>query len=374
MNPLFSIIVPTGGGRSHTLGATLRTALEHPGEDIEILLSDNDPTGSVQTIASKIFDPRFRQIKTARRLSMTDHWNFAIEKSKGELVMILGDDDGLMPDAITELRKAIATYEADVYFSALNGYQWPIDGRPGFISMRQDARAVQPVDLPFRARNILRIGGAQWASLPSVYQAFVRRSALEQMRERTGVFCDTMNPDVYAGFALAGIGARALRLAKPIAISGKSYGEKEKPVPNIMSGPGGETGVLAKHVSEFALPSQDFDLPKRFPAVVNSFAFSILQAITRFPENYGRIRLNMSAHYAWMASSRKIGDPADFWHMRSDLRARGFCFPLFLAYYWAFRFRHSRSARKIRRLASTHQAADIYTAAHLLKTLSQNSE
>ena len=49
--------------------------------------------------------------RTERPLPVTENWNAALELSSGEYVLMLGDDDGLLPGYIARMRGLIERFE-----------------------------------------------------------------------------------------------------------------------------------------------------------------------------------------------------------------------------------------------------------------------
>lgn len=61
-------------------------------------------------------DIQCKYVITPKNLGLSNHWNFLVEKARGEYIMILGDDDRLLPNTIGELFKGIVA-GADISFS-----------------------------------------------------------------------------------------------------------------------------------------------------------------------------------------------------------------------------------------------------------------
>jgi glycosyltransferase involved in cell wall biosynthesis len=371
---LFSIVIPTGG-RTKTLLYTLNTVLSQLEKNMEVIVSDNDETDQTANVMKGIHDPRVRLIKTTTRLSMTDHWNFALSATKGEYVLVLGDDDGLLGDSIERARQAIERehYDIDIVFADLDFYQWPVNGQPGCLTEVSVPKVDAIVDLSTNARHILRWGGARWERLPSVYRAFVRRQVLIRLREVNGKHCDTLNPDMYSGFAIAGIeGLRALRLAYPLAICAMSYARGGKPIPRIVHSK--EDRLLSHHVHEYGDVPLQASLPDILPRIFNAFAETVILATLRFPSGYRGVKLNYSAHCAWMASWSGCGTARDFWTVRQHLKAHGFEFHHFLFWYSMYKMRHAFSLRRsghIQTASKRMTLENVFDAASYLTDIRQ---
>jgi glycosyltransferase involved in cell wall biosynthesis len=299
---------------------------------------------------------------------MTDHWNFAISASRGDYVLVLGDDDGLLPDAVERVRRTIEIHRPDVIYGPMDFYRWPVGDEPGMVTWIARSGSDHEVDLLALRRRILRMGGARWEMLPSVYRAFVHRRVLDELYVKTGKYCDSLIPDVYTGFAIAGLQPlRAFCLSYPIAICAMSYAPNQKPMPKINET---EQQLALSHIAEYDDLGYLVSLPPFFPRTFNSFAESMLLAVSRFPEERRGSDLNYSAHLAWMLSWSRAADPFEIYRLRNDLQPFGFNFIEFAFWYSAYKVRHWYSHMLSRRIAKRSSnnvdLADVVSAAHYL--------
>ncbi|MDQ3068429.1 MAG: glycosyltransferase family 2 protein [Acidobacteriota bacterium] len=103
----FTILVPTHQ-RANLLGPTLRGLLLQDHESYQLVVSNNFSTDATRTVLLEFADdPRVTILHTDRKMSMPEHWEFAMERAEGEHVVILGDDDGVRPDCLTILDAVI---------------------------------------------------------------------------------------------------------------------------------------------------------------------------------------------------------------------------------------------------------------------------
>jgi glycosyltransferase involved in cell wall biosynthesis len=338
LNKLLSVIIPTGGKRVPFLAHTIETVLSQWDADVELIVSDNDQTCTTSDFIVKLNDKRIQYIRTPHRLNMTDHWNFAIDSALGEYIMILGDDDGLLPGALARVRRVIREERPDIVFAELDFYQWPVKGLGGRITRVARSQSEGFVDLQKVMASILYRGGSRWERLPSFYRAFVCRKIFEHLKSMTSKYADTMNPDVYSGFSIACLpGLRAFKLSYPIAICGVSYDPADKLITLFQKS---GSGIGHELVNEYR-NAPKVDLPKTFSVAFNSFAESIVLAVRRFGNGEKRYKLNYSAHLAWMASWSKSLGPASIWKNRSALRPFGVSISSFLIWWIMYRLWHS---------------------------------
>ncbi|RYG57316.1 MAG: glycosyltransferase, partial [Alphaproteobacteria bacterium] len=128
--PIVSVLVPTRE-RANTLKSTLASALDQKSPDYEVVVSDNCSQDDTAVVVAGLNDPRVQYFKTSSRLSMCDNYEFALEKARGTYVIIIGDDDAIIPGALDEL---IATLKAaptpTIHMWPLHTYDWPTTDRP----------------------------------------------------------------------------------------------------------------------------------------------------------------------------------------------------------------------------------------------------
>lgn len=110
----YSILVPTHQ-RAALLRGTLRGLLLQSHDNYEIVVSNNfsrDETRAV--LAEFASESRIRILHTDRKMSMPEHWEFAMEFVAGEFVVVLGDDDGIRPDCLRILDRVIGDTQANL--------------------------------------------------------------------------------------------------------------------------------------------------------------------------------------------------------------------------------------------------------------------
>ena len=107
--PQVTIAIPTYN-RATLLGASLRSALAQKYHDFEILVLDNASTDNTEAVVSSFRDRRIRYIRSATNIGLFRNWNRAIELNHSPYLVILQDDDELLPDFIWE---SVAALERD---------------------------------------------------------------------------------------------------------------------------------------------------------------------------------------------------------------------------------------------------------------------
>src|SRR5690242_19829824 len=89
--------------RGPLLRNTLALMQQQRFSDFEVVISDNDPECSAQSVVAEFNDPRFRYFSNGTNLGMIGSFNKSIDRSRGEFVVPITDDDPAYPDMVQTL-------------------------------------------------------------------------------------------------------------------------------------------------------------------------------------------------------------------------------------------------------------------------------
>lgn len=106
----YSIVIPTRN-RLNLLKQCVFTVLDQDFQDWEIIISDNFSDEDINGWVKSINDSRIKYFRTTEFCSVTKNWNNCIEKASGDYVLMLGDDDGLVPDYFLKLEAILAQFK-----------------------------------------------------------------------------------------------------------------------------------------------------------------------------------------------------------------------------------------------------------------------
>lgn len=220
-SPKITVIIPTRE-RADVLLASMKTAVAQDYDNLEILVSDNFSEDDTAEVVHSFNDSRIRYLNTGRRLSMSHNWEFALSHVEDGWVTILGDDDGLLPGAVSKVSEVAAKYGVSAVRSLTCKYRWPAnDGTGARLSIPME-RGVEMRDSKAWLQKALR-GRATYMDLPMLYTGgFVNMQLMHEIKSRTGAFYSSCNPDVFSGIAVASVTKSYLYLREPIAIAGIS--------------------------------------------------------------------------------------------------------------------------------------------------------
>jgi glycosyltransferase involved in cell wall biosynthesis len=280
--PRITVIIPTRE-RCETLGASIRTCIEQDYENLEIIVSDNASQDETDAVVRSFSDRRLRYIKTNQRLSMSSNFEFALRHAKPGLITFIGDDDGLMPGAVSlvaELfkqtgKKAIVSYPID--------YGWPnhpFEKARNRMYIRRIGRRAECKESKYEVKRLLAFlhGGrnVNYWELPTIYRSFVSTEVI-QAGFRDGRYFHSINPDIYSGFVNSFLIDYFLRIDRPLSIEGVSARS---------NGVSTSYGIDRSEETKFA---EEADIPFHSdlvysPSIHIAVAEAYLQARARFPE------------------------------------------------------------------------------------------
>jgi glycosyltransferase involved in cell wall biosynthesis len=103
----FSVLLPTRNGGKY-LKSCIDSVLSQDYKDMELIVFDNANTdNTAEVVNSYSNDKRLKYYKTDSVVSVTDNWNNALNKSSGDYVLMIGDDDYLLPGFFKKLELII---------------------------------------------------------------------------------------------------------------------------------------------------------------------------------------------------------------------------------------------------------------------------
>jgi glycosyltransferase involved in cell wall biosynthesis len=230
----FSVLLPTRD-RPELLRYAIESVRRQDYQDWEIIVSDNASSHDVAPVVNEAGDARIRLVRTREFLPVTDNWNHALEHSSGDYVVMLGDDDALLPGYFSKLAKLLAAHRNPdlVYVEAVQ-YAYPgvIPGEAKAFVQTGYCEFMKGRSAPFAlSRQEARQAVDQAMDLRLSYSynmqhSLVSRAAIRRLAQH-GSFFQSPYPDYYATNVLLLTASSILVVPEPlvaIGISPKSFG------------------------------------------------------------------------------------------------------------------------------------------------------
>src|SRR5207248_9717352 len=86
----------------------IASVLVQPYADMELVVSDNASDPETRDVVSRFTgDKRLKYVRLDRVVTVTENWNEALRMSRGDYVVMIGDDDCLLPHFFQRLDDAI---------------------------------------------------------------------------------------------------------------------------------------------------------------------------------------------------------------------------------------------------------------------------
>lgn len=125
--PRFTIVIPTYK-KPQLLKAAVKSALNQPGNDYQVLVVDDVSGGDPQTgaVLSALADKKLLYYANQTNLGLFANWNRCFELAQSEWIIMLHDDDLLTVDYLPWMRSALqAAKNADLIAAQHSSYQIP---------------------------------------------------------------------------------------------------------------------------------------------------------------------------------------------------------------------------------------------------------
>jgi glycosyltransferase involved in cell wall biosynthesis len=230
--PRYSVLLPTRNGAS-LLEGCIGSVLDQPYDDVELIVSNNASDDRTAEILDRhAADPRLTTITQERTLGVTENWNAALAASSGNWIVLIGDDDVLLPGFF---RRADELMEHHGHPEVLlyNGYAFAF---PGFadVGVSQYADPFYVADGPIPAdgelsktvrhelvADLFRFAFSMHLNMQT---AVVTRTAVDRLPD--GLFRPPF-PDFYALSALMLTAHRWVMSSEQLVVVGispKSFG------------------------------------------------------------------------------------------------------------------------------------------------------
>ncbi|MCT7965209.1 glycosyltransferase [Laspinema sp. D1] len=226
MSSKFSVIIPTRQ-RHNTLQYAIQSVLNQTYQDFEVVVMDNYSTPETREVVDSFNNSKIKYYRAPQRLSMSDNWELGLSHATGEYVIIIGDDDGLLPDGLEIGYKLLDQYKINQVTWFRHPYYWP-----NAIQTWEQNRLhilLNKNCLVANSKEQLKLfyqGKTTYEFLPMLYNSFIHRDIIKKIREKQEdgrYFLPTcLCPDIYSGIVNAYFTESYLYTERPLSISGIS--------------------------------------------------------------------------------------------------------------------------------------------------------
>jgi len=229
-----SVLLPTRN-RLELLRYAVESVRRQSYPDWEIIVSDNVSDEDVEGYVAGLKDTRLRYLRTDRFLPVTDNWNKALASGTGDYVVMLGDDDCLLPGYFEKLLALIREFDTPecVYTDAIQfAYPGVIPGhkrgfiQTGYSDLLQGRTAPCLLERSDALAAVRKSMALRLSFSYNMQHSLISRRLIERIADR-GPFFQSPYPDYYASNVMLLAANTVLLVPEPlvaIGISPKSFG------------------------------------------------------------------------------------------------------------------------------------------------------
>jgi glycosyltransferase involved in cell wall biosynthesis len=231
----FSILLPTRN-RLDLLKHAVQSVLLQDYPDWEIVISDNASDDDVRGFVSRMNDLRIRYWRSEKVLPVTENWNHALAEASGDYLIMLGDDDCLLPTCLSTAKSLLEVNGMpELLYTEAAQFAYPgvfPRRKSAFIQFGYCAFLKPPPDRPFflereaAVRCVREAARFHFVYSYNMQHSIISRTAIRRLQTK-GSFFQSPYPDYYATNALLLSVDRILICPWPLTIIGitqKSFG------------------------------------------------------------------------------------------------------------------------------------------------------
>lgn len=219
-----SIIVPTRNRQKYA-EKCVRTLLKFDANDYEVIVHDNSDNDTLLDMLKDVIDnKKLRYAYDPSVLSFCANFEKSIEMSTGDYLIMIGDDDCVLPEIIglvDEIRKK--SIDA-VLFPTCISYVWPnaIKDNGGRLTIRKKPVSIKKLLSKNAIVNMIDSGNYDYQdfNFPKIYHGIVKREKLDLVKAQTGHYFGGLTPDIYSAVALSYYIDEMLYVNYPFTIPG----------------------------------------------------------------------------------------------------------------------------------------------------------
>ena len=218
--PLFSILIPTYN-RAHLVGTAIRSVLDQGFDDAEIVVSDNYSIDGTEAVVRAFADERIRLIRPAEHCPLPQNWETARRAARGELLLVLSDDDALTSNALRTVAEVAKCHPSTTIVGLQAEYfsdNFPGEQRNTLNYERATGEArLRPAD--WFLRGLFKF---KWPMDTHPTGWFWPRRVVERVVDRTGGFWATNGAELFAIPSALAIDPKLVTVQSHVGVKGRA--------------------------------------------------------------------------------------------------------------------------------------------------------
>lgn len=211
-NYLLSVVIPTKN-RSTYLKNCIYQVFNATNDEVEIIIQDNSDKPILNSETLNSYDKRIKYFYTNDNLSFVENFESAVKKATGEYVILIGDDDGILPNIIDLVFWAKENNCDAITSKILVTYYWPHSGAKnykctedkGYIRINNIKNNIYLID---HYKNFIKVikNACQFyhsSKIPKIYHGIVKKELVEKIIQKNGKLFSGLSPDIYSSFMIS---------------------------------------------------------------------------------------------------------------------------------------------------------------------------
>lgn len=225
-----SIIIPTKNRQYYCLKSVQQiiNVINKQDYNVEIVINDNSDNNSLEYDIKKINyqDMKYNYVKEP--LSFVDNFNEAVKLSKGDYILLIGDDDGILQTIFPTLDYAYKN-DIDAIIPNLEAvYFWPSEkdiiknSKNGLLYFTKRKIKTKNIDPKKEIIKLMSEAAQNYQSfdLTRIYHGIVRKEIL--VKNKSLKYFGGLTPDIYSSITTSLHSKNAIKTSFPVTISGIS--------------------------------------------------------------------------------------------------------------------------------------------------------
>lgn len=221
--PLLSICIPTRNREFYCIKA-IENILSCKFEDFELVVQDNSDSNIIEDYLNTICDNRVVYNHDTPRINSAINMDKVLAMAKGEYVIMIGDDDTILPSLFEIVswakENSIVSVSPMISNSFLWESEWNKDG--GVYIEFSNRMSYQTFSTKKQLVHLLRNGIIDYQEyrLPRVYHGLIKREVLTKLQQKQGLIIGGLSPDICLAVGSALLIDETTYISKPISIAG----------------------------------------------------------------------------------------------------------------------------------------------------------
>ncbi|MCY9844241.1 glycosyltransferase family 2 protein [Vibrio caribbeanicus] len=227
---LLSVVIATHNREEYAFDS-IRSIIDFTRKDVEVVISDtSDSIELKKKIERHYFNcERVRYSYISEELSMTENYNRAVSMARGRYVCLIGDDDSVHP-SIAEFAELMDKQAINILTPRIiANYSWPdfetkVFGstHSGKLYVDNYTREICEKNSREQLKKSLNHACQGTDHLPKFYHGLVKKSVLDQIKNKHGDYFFGVSPDVSISISLCLESKTYHTIDFPVTIPGAS--------------------------------------------------------------------------------------------------------------------------------------------------------